>query len=192
MTPLYHLTRAELIRQMTIEEGDCWIWQGPADRGRPTFEVRYPDGKRRRVAARMWLALLAGDAKAQADEARMLAGQPWKGVWVATCGNPRCVAPEHVQRITQQQHMSRAGRSTWANAASRAVATERIAVVARERRGVLSPEQVAQLPALVAQHGTQRKAAAELGVSQATVSWLLARHRRQALRPGGVWGGLVR
>ena len=192
MTSIYRLTRDELIRQMTVEEGDCLIWQGPADRGRPTFEVRYQDGKRRRVAARMWLALLAGDAKAQADEARMLAGQPWTSVWVATCGNPRCVAPEHVQRITQQEHMSRAGRSTWANAASRSVATERIAAVTRKQRGVLTAEQVAQLPALVAHHGTQRKAAAVLGVSQATVSWLLARQRRQALRPGGVWGGLVR
>lgn len=28
MTSLYHLTRAELIRQMTVEEGDCLIWQG--------------------------------------------------------------------------------------------------------------------------------------------------------------------
>lgn len=192
MTSLYHLTRAELIRHMTIEEGDCWIWQGPADNGRPTMEVRYPDGKRRRVAARMWLALLAGDALAKADEARMLAGQPWKGVWVATCGNPRCVAPEHVRRITQQEHMSRAGRSTWANAASRAVATERIAAVTRKQRGVLTAEQVESIPGLVTELGSQRKAAAVLGVSQATVSWLLARQRRQALRPGGVWGGLVR
>jgi len=192
MTSLYHLTRAELIRQMTIEEGDCWIWQGPADHGRPTFEVRYQDGKRRRVAARMWLALLAGDALAKADEARMLAGQPWKGVWVSTCGEPLCVNPDHTKRIDKAEHLRRAGRSMWANAASRTRATERMAIVARERRGVLSPEQVAQLPALVAQHGTQRKAAAQLGVSQATVSWLLARQRRQALRPGGVWGGLVR
>lgn len=191
MTSLYHLTRAELIRQMTIEEGDCWIWQGPADHGRPTFEVRYQDGKRRRVAARMWLALLAGDALAKADEARMLAGRPWTGVWVSTCGEPLCVNPDHTKRIDKAEHLRRAGRSMWANAASRTRATERMAIVARERRGVLSPEQVARLPALVAHHGTQRKAAAVLGVSQATVSWLLARQRRQALRPGGVWGGLL-
>jgi len=70
MTSIYRLTRDELIRQMTIEEGDCLIWQGPADHGRPTFEVRYQDGKRRRVAARMWLALLAGDANALADKIR--------------------------------------------------------------------------------------------------------------------------
>lgn len=192
MTPLYHLSRDDLIRQMTVEEGACLIWQGPADHGRPTLEVRYPDGKRRRMAVRCWLALLAGDAKAKADEARMLASQPWTGVWVSTCGEPLCVNPAHTARIDKAEHLRRAGRSMWANAASRTRATERMAIVARERRGVLSPEQVAQLPALVAQHGTQRKAADALGVSQATVSWLLARHRRQALRPGGVWGGLVR
>jgi hypothetical protein len=40
MTSIYRLTRDELIRQMTVEEGDCLIWQGPADHGRRSREGR--------------------------------------------------------------------------------------------------------------------------------------------------------
>ena len=183
-------TREQVLARC-LEEGDCLIWTGARDNGRPVLEVPGEEGRRRRVAVRLWLAVLAGDAQALADAAVRGRGAP-KAFYVACCGEPGCVRPEHTVRKLKVHHMAAAGRAMWANDATRAVASQKIARVARERRGVLSPEQVAQLPATVAQLGTQKAAAAALGVSQQAVSVLVRRHRRQAVRPGGVWGGLVR
>lgn len=183
-------TRDEVLAR-TVEEGDCLIWQGARDGGRPVLEVPDVDGRRRRVSVRLWLAVLAGDAKALADEAVRGRGR-MRGFWVARCGVPGCVNPEHARRVDKAAHMAAAGRAMWAHDGTRAVAAPKIARSCRERRGVLSAEQVAGLPALVGELGTQKAAARALGVSQQAVSVLLRRQQGQALRPGGVWGGLVR
>jgi hypothetical protein len=182
----------EAILARGVEEGDCLIWTGAADHGRPVVEVLHPDGRRRRLSVRFWLAVLAGDPLALADEALLAQGGRAVAVWQVRCGERLCMNPDHVVRVPLDKHLRTAGRLMWENASARARATEAIARVTRERRGVLSPEQVAQLPELVREHGTQRKAAAALGVSQATVSWLLARKQRKVVQAGGVWGGLVR
>lgn len=174
-----------------LEEGDCLIWTGARDGGRPVVEVPAADGRRRRVSVRLWLAVLAGDARALAD-AEVRGRGAAQAFWVARCGEPGCVKPEHAARVVRDRHMAAAGRAMWANDATRAVAARKIASVMRERRGVLSAEQVARLPATVVALGTQKAAAAALGVSQQAVSVLLRRQQGQALRPGGVWGGLVR
>lgn len=183
-------TREQVLAR-TVEEGDCLIWQGAMDGGRPVLEVPDADGRRRRVSVRLWLAVLAGDAKALADAAVRGRGMP-AAFWVARCGVAGCVNPAHARRVDKLAHMAAAGRAMWANDATRAVAAQKIARVTRERRGVLSAEQVARLPATVVELGTQKAAARALGVSQQAVSVLLRRQQGQALRPGGVWGGLVR
>lgn len=181
----------EQVLAKCVEEGDCLIWTGAMGNGRPVLEVRDAQGERRRLAVRLWLAVLAGDARALADLAVRGHGAH-QAFYVARCGVPGCVKPEHAVRRSMAQHMAQAGLALAANGAARAVAAQKISRVARERRGVLSPEQVAQLPALVEQLGTQSAAAAVLGVSQQAVSVLVRRLQRQAVRPGGVWGGLVR
>ena len=182
--------KRERLLARCVEEGDCLIWTGAKDNGRPVVDVSEPGGRRRRVAVRLWLAVLAGDARALEDAAARGRGSQ-RAFYVARCGVPDCVKPEHTVRKPVALHMAQAGRALAANGAVRAVTAQKIARVCRERRGVLSPEQVAQLPTMVAQLGTQEAAAKALGVSQQAVSVLVRRQQRQEVRPGGVWGGLV-
>jgi hypothetical protein len=63
------------------EDADCWIWQrGLTSNGTPTM---HPTGHKQ-TSVRRWLAQQMGKAI------------PANYVATNTCGNPRCVAPDHL------------------------------------------------------------------------------------------------
>ena len=82
----------ESLQARTVEEGDCWIWQGYIQNKTPQV-VDYPDGKKKMVSVRMLLRQLQ-------------TGQPQpKGHYGNTCGDVRCVNPEHTIWKSEAVHM---------------------------------------------------------------------------------------
>jgi len=82
----------ETLRQRTVEEGECWLWQGYVANKTPQV-VSYPDGKKRMVSARRLLLELA-KGKPQPD-----------GHYGNTCGNHLCVNPDHTVWKSEAVHM---------------------------------------------------------------------------------------
>lgn len=82
----------ESLQARTIEEGDCWLWQGYIQNKTPQV-VAYPAGNKRMVSVRRLLRELTTGQK-----------QP-DGHYGNTCGNTCCVNPEHTIWKGQQAHM---------------------------------------------------------------------------------------
>jgi hypothetical protein len=82
----------ESLQARTIEEGDCWLWQGYHQNGTPQV-MHYPGGKRRMYSVRrLFRELQAG--RAMPD-----------GHYGNTCGNPQCVSPDHTIWKTTKTHL---------------------------------------------------------------------------------------
>jgi hypothetical protein len=82
----------ESLMARTIEEGDCWVWQGYSANNTPQVFTRV-DGKRKMISVRRLLReLVTGKA------------QP-VGHFSHTCGNPLCVNPDHAIWRGQDAHM---------------------------------------------------------------------------------------
>lgn len=82
----------ESLQARTIEEGECWLWQGYIANNTPQV-VAYPDGKKKMVSVRRLLRELTTGQK-----------QP-DGHYGNTCGNHQCVNPEHTIWKGQLAHM---------------------------------------------------------------------------------------
>jgi hypothetical protein len=80
------------LKARTIEEGDCWLWQGYIQNNTPQV-VSYASGSKRMVSVRRLLReLITG--RVQPD-----------GHYSNTCGNPLCVNPDHTIWRGQDAHM---------------------------------------------------------------------------------------
>ncbi len=90
----------ESLKARTIEEGDCWLWQGYKANGTP--QVCHP---RPGFSSKMYsVRRLMRD---------LLTGKPTPdGHYVTRCGSSECVNPEHILFRTDDQHMQRIGRGS--------------------------------------------------------------------------------
>jgi hypothetical protein len=80
------------LKARTIEEGDCWLWQGYIANNTPQV-VSYASGSKRMVSVRRLLRELE-TGRVQPD-----------GHYSNTCGNPLCVNPDHTIWRGQDAHM---------------------------------------------------------------------------------------
>ena len=159
------------------EDGDCLLWTGCALGAGKTPAVNH-GGKT--ISARYLVALLHQHPQAL----QQAAGKTQGGVWRHTCGNPRCVAPEHAQCITRSQHMRDLTRRSNTGT-SHAIKSAKIASTKRARYGKIA---TADIPAVLAATTTGAQEAAIRGVSQSII-WRL-RTRNTARQAGHVFSGL--
>ena len=92
------------LKARTVEEGDCWLWQGYKANGTP--QVCHP---RPGFSSKMYsVRRLMRD---------LVTGKPTPdGHYVTRCHNSACVNPEHVLFNMDEQHMKRIGRNVSASA----------------------------------------------------------------------------
>jgi len=134
------------IRVRCEECGECWHWIGYGGLGGRHPQIKMPDGKAKLV--------------------RRLAFEAWRGQIklglrvLATCGDPRCINPEHQRAMTESQKGKRAAaRGAFSSPA-------RGAKIAASRRGThakLTLEQALEIrmseesgPALSERYGIHR------------------------------------
>jgi hypothetical protein len=87
----------ESLHARVIEEGECWLWQGYLQNNTPQI-AHYIDGKKTMVSVRKLLRELD-------------TGKPQpKGHYANTCGECRCVNPDHTIYRSQDAHMRTMGR----------------------------------------------------------------------------------
>ena len=109
----------DMIRARCTECGDCWEWQRALSDGRyPT--LRY---KGRTVNARRAVYELAG---------HKLMGNSFI---VTTCGNTRCLNPDHLKQVTQKTHLT---RMAALGAMSGPVRSAKIAAAKRAQAGKIT------------------------------------------------------
>lgn len=82
----------ETLKARTIEEGDCWLWQGYIQNGTPQV-IHYRKDKKGMYSVRRLLRELQ-IGKVMPD-----------GHYGNTCGNPKCVSPDHTLWKTTKSHM---------------------------------------------------------------------------------------
>lgn len=85
----------ESLKARTIEEGDCWLWQGYKANGTPQVSSPRPERKGKMYSVRRLMREL--------DSGR----QTPDGHYVTTCDNPACVNPEHVKFMSDRHHLAR-------------------------------------------------------------------------------------
>jgi hypothetical protein len=95
----------ESLKARTVEEGDCWIWQGYKANGTPQVSHPRPGFSSKMYSVRRLMRDL-------------VTGKPTPdGHYVTRCHESSCVNPDHVLFHMDDQHMKRIGRtvSTSAN-----------------------------------------------------------------------------
>lgn len=80
------------LKERTIEDGDCWEWQGYCANGTPSV---CHQGKMISVR-RLFTQLLGNTVR--------------EGYYIPKCGNGLCVNPEHITYNDPKQHMKKANR----------------------------------------------------------------------------------
>jgi hypothetical protein len=88
----------ESLKARTIEEGDCWLWQGYKANGTPQVSNPRPGFRSKMYSVRRLMRELATE-KPTPD-----------GHYVTSCGTPDCVNPKHVLYRTDEQHLQAIGR----------------------------------------------------------------------------------
>ncbi len=158
------------------EDADCLIWTGYTN----TQGIPNVSHNGRMCSVRRLVALLAGDPMALAEEA----GRAPMGLWGHICGNPRCVAHAHAQRLSLKQHMH--GMSKIVNTGSaKAILVAKMTATKRARYGKIA---AADLPAVLSAATTCADEAALRGVSITLIRRL--RNRDTSHHAGGVFSGL--
>lgn len=143
----------EAIREKCIEEGDCWLWQGAMDKGTPRAKV---GGKM------VYVRRLVLELKGKKIHTGMRA--------TTTCGDERCVNPDHVVASTPSAINAAVARRT--GFARKAARRAKISAAKRKNSHV-TPEMVAEIRS---SDGTGRAIAARLGLHASTVNDIRA-HR---------------
>ena len=91
------------LKARCVEVGDCWEWQGYLGNNTPQV-VAYPEGKKKMVSVRRLLR-------------ELVTGQPQPdGHYANTCGNHRCVNPDHTLWRGEAAHMKAMGRKRTVSA----------------------------------------------------------------------------
>jgi hypothetical protein len=85
------------LKARTIEEGDCWLWQGYLQNNTPQV-ASYKNGGKRMVSVRKLIRELETGRQ-----------QP-KGHYSNTCGECSCVNPDHTIWRSNHMHMRSMGR----------------------------------------------------------------------------------
>jgi hypothetical protein len=135
-----------LIRAKSVEEGNCWLWQGAIHCGMPVIRHNGKVVNVRRLVAQEFLYLNVEGKLA-----------------TARCGNGKCCAPEHVDVVTRQTLQRRTTRRTLHQ--QRPSRNAKLAQAARAR----SPLDQAMVDAIRADERPGREIADELGVAHSTV-----------------------
>jgi hypothetical protein len=119
----------ERIKARCEEDGDCLIWQGKVypKNGHPAA-TEWIDGKDCHVGVRRRAYEEYHKVKLTADQ------------YVATCGNPACLAKEHLHLITIAERSRRMHRDM--DAARKLRYSRTLAQKAQAAKGKLTPEQV--------------------------------------------------
>lgn len=148
----------ERVQSSAVQDGDCWRWIGARQTNGSTPVMQW-QGKVGNV--RRFILIDAGVAMG-----RMLAG--------VSCGNPECVNPAHVVKVSRRQVSQEAADAM--DHTSKTLRAMRTAAAARTRRNNKLTEQGAASIRL--DYRPQRMIAAEYGVTQHTV-W--------AIKAGRMW-----
>lgn len=167
----------ETLAKYLVEDGDCLIWTGgyTAKGATPTLN----DGGRT-LSARWKVALLNGHPLAVKEAA----GQLERGFWRHTCGNQRCVSPDHAKRVTRTQHMQELTRISNTGTVH-AIKVAKITATKRLRSGKIAAEDIQDI--LSADTGVCEEAR-KRGVHPSIISRLRTRDTTKAA--GGVFSGL--
>lgn len=143
----------EAIHAKCTEEGDCWLWQGAMDKGTPRAKVN-----RKMVYVRRLVLELSG----KEIKTNLRA--------TTTCGDERCVNPDHVVAKTPSSINARTAMSTgFARKASRRAKIS----ASRRKSSKVTPEMVAEIRG---SEGPGSAIAERLGLSKSTVNSIRA-HR---------------
>lgn len=129
------------------EVGDCWIWRGACSHKAPAINIGGMSTSVRRF--------IAGT----------LQGKSIKGRYVTVCcGEPLCVAPDHLRVVTRSQLNTMAARRTgYGQNLARAAKLAQ----ARRRRARLSPELVQMIRE---SDLSDAQLAKQLGVAKSTIN----------------------
>lgn len=164
---------AKALRERTIEEGDCLIWQGVYANGTPIVYVpMFEHGGKKRKYITVRKAMLQAQGKMK------------RGLYASVCcNNTQCVAPEHARVVTASSLGKR-------NAAAGTLRDPvRCAKISKSRQSQ-SPLTWADVDAIRASDKSQRVLAERYGVSKSAIS-LIKRHVNWAKRPGAAdWGSV--
>lgn len=88
----------ESLKARTIEEGDCWLWQGYKANGTPQVSNPRPGFSSKMYSVRRLMR-------------ELVTGKPTPdGHYVTSCGTTDCVNPKHVLYRTDEQHLQTIGR----------------------------------------------------------------------------------
>lgn len=143
MTPLQ-----EFVKNRCILHEECWEWTGAVQSEGATPTMRY---KRRVGGVRRFLAI---DIGMNVD----------KRIVTHKCGNPACVNPAHILVVKRAKLQQRIAKER--NYQTNPLRQKKIADIARSK-SKLNMSIVSQIRSA---EGSQRKIAAEYGITQATVS----------------------
>jgi hypothetical protein len=159
-----YLTKA--LRERTTEEGDCLMWTGVYANETPIVYIPLAEhgGKKRKY-------ITVRKAMLQAQK-RLKRGQ-YGGV---SCGNPQCVAPDHVKPMTASQLGYRNAERGMMRDPMRNAKIAR----AKQQHSTLTWDDI---DAIRASEGPQQRLAERYGVSKSLIS-LIKRRLRWANRPG--------
>lgn len=145
----------EMIHARSIEDGDCWVWRGGCGHGTPHMSENAKS-----VPVRRWIA-------------QHHLGKQIKGAFATnSCGNPLCVAPDHVLVVTR----ARLQKLVSDRIKYQKNPMRNAKISAKKRaQSKFSPDFVEQIRVA---EGSQRAVAKRFGVSQDFVN---------KLRNGKVW-----
>jgi len=137
------------IKDRTVEEGDCWIWQQGLTNGQPQMKVKGCDCK---LVRRIVLQVVGRAAAAR---------QPV----MVTCDNALCVNPKHLKLSSASEiAQQKAARGAWRGIARAAK------ISATKRAAGQSKMSDAEVQALRTSSESGPAAAARLGVHRSLVS----------------------
>lgn len=142
------MTIIDIIKERTIEVGDCWEWQGALQACGTTPTIRH---KKRTMSVRRLIMEVQGYSL----ESK---------VATCTCANHLCVNPEHIEVITRKKLTKRV--ASQIRRSVNVIRMAKISTIARQHAKL--NEQLAE--EIRQAEGTQREIAKRFNVSQATVS----------------------
>lgn len=142
------LARCVPVKVQTLAK-PCQIWQGGTSKGRPAAQFRGADGVKTVFLGQSITAELTGATK------------PEKAVWTNRCGDPLCMAREHLTSMTRAALHQRASQH-------RGVEAIQAAMQARRDAGQVHPEWMREWAIESSQPGAE--VASYLGVSKSAVN----------------------
>jgi hypothetical protein len=140
----YKIETVDSLKKNTIEDGDCWEWQGYSANGTPSVSH---NGKMISVR-RLFTELLGGQLK--------------EGYYVAKCGNKVCVNPAHTTYNDPKQHMRKANKNSLKSPTRRL----KIQLYKRATMGKLTQEKADEIRS---SSETSRVLAARYGVDKSII-----------------------